>query len=134
MTVSVTLASVRDCGERPPSSQAKATNVRGVTVLDVLQANYCQGSSRACGCLVVDSPVLTLRSTNDVTEDMVDLALQGAFIPDERRRGKWLNKADYLEGFRRYEGLEATRDRLQVNAVVRLSSQPVAREFFGPKQ
>ncbi|KAJ7830375.1 hypothetical protein B0H13DRAFT_1915972 [Mycena leptocephala] len=119
MAVSVTLASVREA--------AKATNVRGVTVLDVLPAIVRE-------CLVIDSPVLTLRSTNDVTEDMVDLALQGAFTPDERGRGKWLNKADYLEGFRRYEGLEATRDGLQVNAVACLSSQPVAREFFGPKQ
>ncbi|KAJ7887699.1 hypothetical protein B0H13DRAFT_1888742 [Mycena leptocephala] len=129
MTVSVTLASVRDCDERPPSSQAKATNVRSVTVLDVLQAIVRE-------CLVIDSPVLTLRSTNDVTENMVDLALQGAFTPDERRRGKgkWLNKSDYLEGFRCYEGLDATRDGLQVNTVAHLSSQPVAREFFGPKQ
>ncbi|KAJ7857874.1 hypothetical protein B0H13DRAFT_1902119 [Mycena leptocephala] len=111
--MSVTLASVHDCGERPPSSQAKATNVRGVTVLDVLQA--------------------IVRDTNDVTDDMVDLALQEAFTTDERRRGRWLNKTDYLEGFRRYEGLEATRDGLQVNAVARLSSQPVAREFFGPE-
>ncbi|KAJ7891132.1 hypothetical protein B0H13DRAFT_2340628 [Mycena leptocephala] len=111
----------------PPSSQAKATNARGVTVLDVLQAIVRE-------CLVIDSPVLTLRSTNDVTDDMVDLALQGAFTPDGRRRGKWLNKADCLEGFRRYEGLEATRDGLRVNAVARLSSQPVAGEFFGPKR
>ncbi|KAJ7824124.1 hypothetical protein B0H13DRAFT_2375697 [Mycena leptocephala] len=115
----------------PPSSQAKATNARSVTVLDVLQAIL---AIRACRCLVIDSPVLTLRSTNDVTDDMVDLALQGAFTPDGRRRGKWLNKADCLEGFRRYEGLEATRDGFRVNAVARLSSQPVAGEFFGPKR
>ncbi|KAJ7872441.1 hypothetical protein B0H13DRAFT_2669428 [Mycena leptocephala] len=51
-----------------------------------------------------------------------------------KEKGKWLNKADRLEGFRCYEGLEATRDGLQVNAVARLSSQPLAGEFFGPKQ
>ncbi|KAJ7865960.1 hypothetical protein B0H13DRAFT_1898341 [Mycena leptocephala] len=51
-----------------------------------------------------------------------------------KEKGKWLNKADRLEGFRCYEGLEATRDGLRVNAVARLSSQPLAGEFFGPKQ
>ncbi|KAJ7865944.1 hypothetical protein B0H13DRAFT_1898330 [Mycena leptocephala] len=106
---------------------AKATNARGVTGLDVLQAIVRE-------CLVIDSPVLTLRSNTDVTNDMVDLALQGAFTPDKRKRRKWLNKADCLEGFRRYEGLEATRDGLRVNAVARLSSQPVAGEVFGLKQ
>ncbi|KAJ7841444.1 hypothetical protein B0H13DRAFT_2365728 [Mycena leptocephala] len=127
----------------PPSSQAKATDARGVTVLDVLQAIvrecvptfinadccFTELTIRAHRCLVIDSPVLTLRSTNNVTDDMVDLALLGAFTPDGRRRGKWLNKADCLEGFRRYEGLEATRDGLRANAVARLSSQPVAGEF-----
>jgi hypothetical protein len=102
----------------PPFSQAKATNARGVTVLDVLQALvrecvptfinadccFTELTIRACRCLVIDSPVLTLRSTNNVTDDMVDLALQGAFTPDGRRRGKWLNKADCLEGFRWVSG------------------------------
>ncbi|KAJ7841448.1 hypothetical protein B0H13DRAFT_1910281 [Mycena leptocephala] len=39
-----------------------------------------------------------------------------------------------VEIHRRYEGLEATRDGLRVNAVARLTSQPVAGEFFGPKR
>ncbi|KAJ7671293.1 hypothetical protein DFH06DRAFT_1293345 [Mycena polygramma] len=118
-----------DFGDRTGLSGAfcaKATNARGVTVLNVLQAIVRE-------CFVLDSPVLTVPSTT-VTDDIVVQALQAAFTPDGKRRGKWLNKADCLEGFRRYEGLEATRDGLRLNAVARLSSQPVEGEFHGPKR
>ncbi|KAJ7830706.1 hypothetical protein B0H13DRAFT_1915807 [Mycena leptocephala] len=85
--------------------------------------------------LVIDSPVLTLPRTSDglVTDDMVGQAFQAAFTSEGVRRGKWLNKAHCLEGFRRYEGLEAVRKGLRVNAVMILGSQPSEDEFFRPK-
>ncbi|KAJ7676251.1 hypothetical protein B0H17DRAFT_1139971 [Mycena rosella] len=111
---------------------AKVTNARGVTVLNVLQAIVTE-------CLVIDSPVLRLHypagaEEGVVTDDMVGEALQAVILPDGRRIGEWLNKADYLEGFRGYEGLEATRKGLRVNALVRLHLQPVKGEFLGPKR
>ncbi|KAJ7225122.1 hypothetical protein B0H12DRAFT_1240699 [Mycena haematopus] len=81
-------------------------------------------------CLVIDSPVMTLPTTDNVTDEMVNEALCGAFTPDGKRRGRWLNKADCLEVFRRYEGLEATRNGLRANSIARLGLQPVAGEFF----
>ncbi|KAJ7797093.1 hypothetical protein B0H13DRAFT_2392316 [Mycena leptocephala] len=81
----------------PPLRQSDQR--RGVTVLDVLQAIVRE-------CLVIDSPVLTLRSTNDVTDDMVDLALQGALHRTEGE-GKVAQQSGLPRGFRRYEGLEA---------------------------
>ncbi|KAJ6568583.1 hypothetical protein B0H19DRAFT_1065402 [Mycena capillaripes] len=109
-------------------SEARVTNTRGITVLDVLQAIVTE-------CFMIDSPVLTLPRTSDglITDDMVDQALHAAFTPEGVRRGKWLNKALCLEGFRRYEGVKAVRKGLRVNAVVFLGLQPSEDEFFRPK-
>ncbi|KAJ7722523.1 hypothetical protein B0H16DRAFT_1600405 [Mycena metata] len=111
--------------------RAKITNTRGVTVLDVLQAIV----KECIVCRAIDSPVLSV-PTEGVTDDMVVQAMLGAVTPDGRRRGTWLNKSDYLEGFRRYEGLQAVRKGLRVNAVVNLAFQPDAGGSFGfdPKE
>ncbi|KAJ7817653.1 hypothetical protein B0H13DRAFT_1922814 [Mycena leptocephala] len=88
------------------ASQAKATNARGVTVLDVLRA---------------------------IVRDVA-----GSLYTGWKEKGKVAQQSGLPRmiqmGVRRYEGLEATRDGLRVNAVARLSSQPVAGEFFGPKR
>ncbi|KAJ7869046.1 hypothetical protein B0H13DRAFT_1896805 [Mycena leptocephala] len=123
---------------------ARVINTRGVTVLDGLQAivRECvvtystpDFGMKVMIRLVIDSPVLTLPRTSDglVTDDMVGQAFQAAFTSEGVRRGKWLNKAHCLEGFRRYEGLEAVRKGLRVNAVMILGSQPSEDEFFRPK-
>ncbi|KAJ6496000.1 hypothetical protein C8R45DRAFT_151991 [Mycena sanguinolenta] len=109
---------------------AKATNTRGVTVLDVVQAIVRE-------CLVLDSPVMMFPRdwiVNCVTDEMVEEAMKSVITPDGKRIGKWLNKADCLEGFRRYEGLGAIREGLRVNAAVRLGWQPVEDEFCKPRK
>ncbi|KAJ7712758.1 hypothetical protein B0H16DRAFT_1623638 [Mycena metata] len=107
--------------------RAKVTNARGVTVLDVLQAIVKE-------CLVIDSPVLSVPTKEGVTDEMVGQAVLKTITPDGRRRGTWLNKSDYLEGFKRYEGLQAVRKGLRVNAVVKLGFQPDAGKSFDPKE
>ncbi|KAJ7722524.1 hypothetical protein B0H16DRAFT_1600415 [Mycena metata] len=107
--------------------RAKVTNTRGVTVLDVLQAIVKE-------CLVIDSPVLSVPTKEGVTDEMVGQAVLKTITPDGRRRGTWLNKSDYLMGFRRYEGLQAVRKGLRANAVVKLGFQPDAGKSFDPKE
>ncbi|KAJ7857865.1 hypothetical protein B0H13DRAFT_1902111 [Mycena leptocephala] len=116
-----------------PSSQAKATNVRDVTVLDVLQAIVREAHDPRVQ--MFGYRLASLDTTKHQRRDRHGgPSVAGSLYTGRKEKGKWLNKVDYLEGFRRYEGLEATRDGLRVNAVAPLSSQPVAREFLGPKQ
>ncbi|KAJ6496012.1 hypothetical protein C8R45DRAFT_1211721 [Mycena sanguinolenta] len=106
---------------------AKATNARGVTVLDVVQAVVRE-------CLKLDSPVLSVPRVATLTDDMVEEAMKAVITPDGKRIGRWLNKADCLQGFRRYEGLTAIREGLRVNAAVNLRFQPVKDEFRKPRK
>ncbi|KAJ7699708.1 hypothetical protein B0H14DRAFT_3904531 [Mycena olivaceomarginata] len=116
----IDLGIAHDFATRPTVHFARELPTRGASLFSM----FCRPLSREC--FVIDSPVLTLPRTSDglVTDDMVDQAFQAAFTPEGVRRGKWLNKAHCLEGFRRYEGLEAVRKGLRVNAAVVLGSQP----------